>query len=75
MALLNNVSSEVVAAVDTEALRQALAGRDIEDARRYLIASLTLDPLAPPQVAVWPDFLGQMPALPSRINIIVRETP
>ena len=75
VALLNSVSSDVVTAVDTEALRQALAGRSIEDARRYLIASLALDPLAPPQIALWPDFLGQMPALPARISIIVWETP
>lgn len=54
-------------------LQERLAGRSLEDAARYLSTELDLQPGTQPQIVVSPDWLGQMPLLPIRIELRVFE--
>lgn len=72
---LANVTSDVISAVDVAGLQQALAGRSHDAALDYLYQHVELAPGIPPRIVIWPEFFGQMPPLPGRIKIVVREIP
>jgi hypothetical protein len=44
----------------------------VEAALNTLNREWLLDPLRPPQIQVWPGFLGQLPVLPIRIAVTVQ---
>jgi hypothetical protein len=58
------------AQVNNYQLQADLTGRSLEDARRVIAATVDIAPGSQPQISIWPEFLGQMPFLPIRINII-----
>lgn len=72
---LANVSGDVTSSIDLDAVRRAIAGMGLETARRYTSETVTLAPEQPPQISVWPSFYNRMPVLPSRIKIVIQETP
>jgi hypothetical protein len=65
--------AEIVAQVNVAQIRERLAGRTLDDARRYLDTDVDLDDTSPPQITVSPDGFPQMPLLALRINVEVVE--
>lgn len=65
-------SASVMASVDSALVRQRLAGLDTESALARLNRELLLDPLRPPQIALYPNLFGRLPALSVRITVTVR---
>lgn len=59
------------AQVNNYQLQADLTGRSLEDAQRVIAATVDITPGSQPQIEIWPEFFGQMPFLPVRINIIV----
>ncbi len=58
------------AEVDPEAVRKAIRGRSVREATTLLMEGF---PLAePPQIEIWPRWLGRVPLLPLRIEVTVR---
>jgi hypothetical protein len=68
-------SGSVTSTIDTEAVRQELAGRSINDAIAQLVSAYNLQQGTTPQIIVSPDWFGNMPLLPMRINVQLQETP
>jgi hypothetical protein len=66
-------SGLVTPQVDTALLQERLAGRTLEDAQRYLQTEVALAQGTTPQIVISPDFLGSLPLLSARIEIIVLE--
>lgn len=57
------------AEIDPEAVRKAIRGRSVRQATGLLMEEF---PLAePPQIEVWPRWLGRLPLLPLRIQVVV----
>ncbi len=70
---LMEVRGTSTVAIDPNAVRERIAGTSVAEARRRLERELVLEPDHPPQIEVWPGFLGRLPALPMRIQVeIVR---
>ncbi len=65
-------TASVMANVDSALVRQRLAGLSVTEALARLNRELLLDPLRPPQIALYPDLLGRLPALPARITVTLR---
>ncbi len=65
-------TASVVANVDSALLRQRLAGMSVSAALERMNRELLLDPLRPPQIALYPNLFGRLPLLPMRITITVR---
>jgi hypothetical protein len=65
-------TASVMANVDSALVRQRLAGLSVEAALARLNRELLLDPLRPPQIALYPDLFGRLPALPARITVTIR---
>lgn len=70
--LVISSSGNVAAAIDAERVRNRVAGMSVEAALNTLNREWLLDPLRPPQIQVWPGFLGQLPVLPVRIAVTVQ---
>lgn len=64
---------EVVSEIDTEALRERLAGRSMNDAMAYLVSELPLQQGTVPQIVVSPDWFGNLPLLPMRIEVQLQD--
>jgi Baseplate J-like protein len=58
------------AQVNTYQLQADLTGRSLEDAQRVIAATVDITPGSQSQIEIFPEFFGQMPFLPIRINII-----
>lgn len=65
-------TASVVANVDSALVRQRLAGMNVEAALARLNRELLLDPLRPPQIMLYPNLFGRLPALPMRITVTIR---
>jgi hypothetical protein len=65
----------VTTLVDTEALRNRLAGLSLNDAMAYLVSEIPLTSGSPPQITLSPDWFGQMPLLPFRISVQLQDVP
>lgn len=65
----------VAAQVNVGLIQERLAGRSPEDALRYLETETDLAEGTTPQVVVSPEWFGQLPMLPMRINVRVQELP
>ncbi len=57
--------------VDVGQLQNQLAGRTLEDAMDYLLNKVDRATNTPPQIEMTPDWLGRLPILPIRINIVL----
>lgn len=66
-------SALVVGQIDTSLLGQRIAGMPVPDAADYMQRELDLLEGTTPQITLSPDWFGQIPWLPFRINIIVAE--
>lgn len=67
-----SVAGSTAARIDAEGTRQRLAGMTEADALNRLNRDWLLDPLRPPQIVIWPAFMGRLPFLPARITITVK---
>jgi len=65
----------VAAQVNVGLIQERLAGRSPDDALRYLETETDLAEGTTPQVVVSPEWFGQLPLLPMRINVRVQELP
>jgi hypothetical protein len=61
--------------IDVSGLQTFLAGRSIDDARLYLSSTLELAPDTAPEIVINPRFSDNLPNLPVRITVIVRDAP
>ncbi len=68
-------TAEVIQQFDTNALGEQLAGQSIDDAQRVLASQLDIQPDEPPQIIISPDGFSQMPILPIRIEVQIKEIP
>lgn len=68
-------SAMVSAAIDPEQVRERLAGRSMNDAVAYLVSELPLQQGIVPQIAVSPDWFGNMPLLSWRITVQLQDAP
>ena len=68
-----SASASAVADLDLEALRAELAGLRVNDAKAWLSARPELSPAEPPALRLYPNGLEQMPLLPIRIELRLRE--
>jgi hypothetical protein len=66
-------SALVVGQIDTEFLRGRISGMALQDAAGYMQRELDLLEGTSPQITLSPDWFGQIPLLPFRINFIVAE--
>ncbi len=66
--------AEVTSNINTGLLQQRLAGRSINDALAYMISEFDLDPDLMPGIQISPDWFGQLPFLPVRINIQIEKS-
>lgn len=64
-----NGSGEVIAQIDSAVVREQLAGRSLQDAQIYLLTEISTNPDVPPTITISPEWLGQMPILPMRIEV------
>lgn len=67
-------SAEVRGQVDEAILRERLAGRSVGDALIYLFEEVDIAEDTSPRIEVSPNWFGQMPLLPMRINIVTEES-
>lgn len=70
---LMDVRGSSTVAIDTDAVRERVAGTSVAEARRRLERELVLEPNFPPQIDVWPGIFGRMPALPMRIRVEIAQ--
>ncbi len=70
-----NGSGTVVAQIDADQVRSALAGRSLTDAMAYLVTELPLQAGTPPQITLWPENWSSMPLLSPRISVQLQEVP
>lgn len=59
--------------VNVPAIQEFLAGRSIDEARVYLTSTLELAPGTEPVITVSPRFNDNLPTLPVRITLVVRD--
>ncbi len=72
---LANVNGDVTSAIDSAVLQRAVSGMALDEAVQYAAARLDLAEGISPRATVWPPFVGRMPLLPDRIQIIIQEAP
>ncbi len=65
----------VASTIDAEQVRQQLAGRSINDAIAQIVSDYNLQQGTTPIISVSPDWFGNMPLLPMRINVVLQENP
>jgi hypothetical protein len=65
-------SGEAIATAQLDALRlqNDLTGRSLEDAQRVIAAVVDIESGTQPRITTWPEWFGQMPFLPVRIQIV-----
>jgi hypothetical protein len=61
--------------IDPEQVRQQLAGRSINDAIAHLVSEYNLQQGTTPLISVSPDWFGNMPLLPMRIDVLLQDAP
>ncbi|MCB9451917.1 MAG: hypothetical protein H6672_10790 [Anaerolineaceae bacterium] len=66
-------SGLVTAEVDTELLKERLAGRPVEETLIYLTGELDLEQGTQPDILLTPDWIDRLPLLPSRITFVIQE--
>ncbi len=71
-AFLMTASGDAVSSVDAEPLREQLTGLGVSDARALLERELLLDPRKPSQIEVQPAFLGRLPLLTVRLDLVIQ---
>jgi hypothetical protein len=67
-----SASGNVAVSIDADRVRQRIAGIGVEAAQNLLNKEWLLDPSHPTQIDIWPQFWGNLPVLPMRINILVQ---
>ena len=67
-------TAQVVQQFDASQLGEQLAGRSLADAQRLLASQLDIQPDSAPQITLSPDGFSQMPILPIRIEVQVRQS-
>mgnify|MGYP005848084793 CR=1 FL=1 len=70
---LMTATSDVASAIDSETLRDQLAGLPVDRAAQLLGGQYLLK--QPPRIELWPGWFGRMPALPIRIDVAVDYAP
>jgi hypothetical protein len=68
-------SGIVMAQVDGDQVREHLTGLSTNDAVAYLVSELPLQQGITPQISVVPNWFGNLPILPMRINIVLQDVP
>lgn len=68
-----NGSAGIIAQINPSALQDQLAGRSLEDGQILLLTEISTNPDFPPRIILSPEWLGQMPLLPLRIEIRVED--
>jgi hypothetical protein len=63
----------VTAEVETDLLRERLAGRPLDEAFAYLSGELDLEQGTQPGILLTPDWIGRLPLLPTRISFVIVE--
>ncbi|MBZ0278962.1 MAG: hypothetical protein K8I60_22640, partial [Anaerolineae bacterium] len=63
----------VTAEIQSDILKERLAGRTLDDALAYLMGELDLAEGALPQITLAPNWIGRLPLLPTRIAIIIQD--
>lgn len=66
-------SAAVVATIDSDNLRERLAGLTLSDARELLTDNSAISDADPPRIEVFPTGFGRMPQLAIRVDVQVRE--
>jgi hypothetical protein len=66
-------TGQVTSTIDPEQVRQQLAGRSITDAIAQLVSEYNLQQGTTPFITISPDWFGNMPLLPMRINVQLQE--
>ncbi len=59
-------------AIDANEVRDRLAGKSENEARRILEGQYLLDPRYPIEISTWPGFLNRLPILPVRISVHIQ---
>jgi hypothetical protein len=67
-------TGQVSSTIDPEQVRQQLAGRSVNDAIAQLVSDYNLQQGTTPIISVSPDWFGNMPLLPMRINVQLQES-
>jgi hypothetical protein len=67
-------SGLVTAVIDTEAVRQRLAGLSLNDAVAYLVSELPLQQGTQPGIRIEPDWFSGLPLLPFRISVALESS-
>ncbi|MCB9454750.1 MAG: hypothetical protein H6671_02045 [Anaerolineaceae bacterium] len=67
-------SGRVTAEVDTDILKERLAGRPLDEASAYLMGELDLKEGTSPVITITPDWIDRLPLLPTRIAFVIQET-
>jgi hypothetical protein len=72
-----NASGEVIATAELDSLRlqNDLTGRSLEDAQRLIVATVDIEAGSQATITVWPEWFGQMPFLPVRIQVVTENRP
>ena len=65
--------ASVIAKIDSDDLREQLAGATLEQARKLLAGKAEISTADPPLIEVFPSRLGRMPQLAIRIDVQVRD--
>lgn len=68
-------SGIVTSEIDTETVRQRLAGRSTNDAIAYLVSELPLQQGIVPEMTISPEWFGNMPLLAWRISVQLQDIP
>lgn len=68
-------AAQVAGQINTSALAEQLAGRETDDAARFLLSEVDLADNTRPEIQVSPDWFGRLPFLPTRIQLQVLEAP
>jgi hypothetical protein len=68
-------SGQVSSDINTEAIREQIAGQSVNDAVAFLVSRLPLQQGTTPVILVSPDWFGGMPPLAMRITVQVQEAP
>src|SRR5262249_50135280 len=68
-----SATANMVVRIDADRVRQQIAGRNVNDAINKLQLQWVLDGNRPPQIQVFPAFLGRLPLLPVRIDVRIAE--
>jgi len=65
----------VISTIDTEQVREQLAGRAINDAIANIISEYNLQQGTTPLISLSPEWFGNMPLLPMRISVQLQDAP